>query len=60
MLIRTLNKCIKQDYPVTIGDYASALQDEKFFRQLGRVCKLKNFIVQSNFIKILYRYFNGR
>lgn len=35
MLIRTLNECIKQDYPVTIGDYVRALQDEIFFRQLG-------------------------
>lgn len=35
MLIRTLNECIKQDYPVTIGDYVRALKDEIFFRQLG-------------------------
>ena len=43
MLIRTLNKCIKQDYPVTIGDYASALQDEKFFRQLGCDLRAKGY-----------------
>lgn len=43
MLIRTLNKCIKQDYPVTIGDYASALQDEIFFRQLGCDLRAKGY-----------------
>ena len=35
MIIRTLNECIKKDYPLTVGDYAKALQDEIFFRQLG-------------------------
>lgn len=43
MLIRTLNECIKQDYPVTIGDYVRALQDEIFFRQLGCDLRAKGY-----------------
>lgn len=33
---------------------------EMFEHILGRVCKLKNFIPQSIFMKFLYRYFNGK